>query len=241
MDWRIRHKAVTESSNKDALGGMPGDVFTAEVQTAGRGRLDHKWLSPPGVNLMMSAVVDIADMPPREVATLPLVAGLSVAECVSAIISSHSAGSLCSGVKLKWPNDILVDGRKICGILCERNGDNVIVGIGVNVNQTVFSPEISNRATSIRLETGMELSVEDVRDAVLSDFAENIEKWRKTGFASLLSRIEGFDCLKGCNVTVRRTDDDSEPASGLCGGIRSDGMLDVAGEAISAGEAHVLA
>ena len=108
MDWRIRHSAVTESTNGDALGGKPGDVFTAGMQTAGRGRLDHKWLSPPGENLMMSAVVDVADMPPHEVATLPLVAGLSVAEAVCGIFTSNGADPLCSGVKVKWPNDVLV-------------------------------------------------------------------------------------------------------------------------------------
>ena len=238
MKWRIRHKAATESTNKDALGGMPGDVFTADVQTAGRGRLDHKWLSPPGENLMMSAVVDVADVPPQEVATLPLVAGLSAAEAVWDL-SVGSGGGSSASVKVKWPNDVHVDGLKICGILCERSGDNVIVGMGVNVNQTVFAPEISGRATSVRLVTGKEFRVENVRDAVLDRLSANVERWRRDGFASLHPVLSAFDSLKGRQVTVRRTDDDSAPASGTCGGIRLDGMLDVAGEAISAGEATV--
>jgi BirA family biotin operon repressor/biotin-[acetyl-CoA-carboxylase] ligase len=239
MKWRIWHKAVTESTNKDALGGMPGDVFTAGVQTAGRGRLDHRWLSPPGENLMMSAVVDVADMPPEEVATLPLVAGLSTAEAVQTVLTAQS-GASASDVKVKWPNDVHAGQRKICGILCERNGDNVIVGIGVNVNQTVFAPEISDRATSVRLETGNVLSVEDVRDAVLERLSVNVGSWRRDGFSALLPKLSQFDSLKGRHVTVRRTDDDDNPATGICGGIRPDGMLDVAGEAISAGEAHIL-
>jgi BirA family biotin operon repressor/biotin-[acetyl-CoA-carboxylase] ligase len=149
-------------------------------------------------------------------------------------------GSLCSGVRVKWPNDVHVGGKKICGILCERNGDCVIVGIGVNVNQTVFAPEIADWATSLRMETGVMGDVGKARDAVLSAFAGNIVEWREKGFSSLLSRLTGFDCLKGRLVTVRRTDDDREPASGMCGGIRPDGTLDVAGEAISAGEAHIV-
>lgn len=240
MEWRIRHKNVTESTNKDALGGTPGDVFTAGVQTAGRGRLDHKWLSPPGENLMMSAVVDVADAPPHEVATLPLVAGLSAAEAIQSLF----AGCACVGtssVKVKWPNDVHVEGRKICGILCERNGDSVIVGMGVNVNQTVFAPEISGRATSVRLVAGREFSVDAVRDAVLDRLSANMERWRTEGFAALHAKLSAFDSLKGRQVTVRRTDDDDAPASGICGGIRSDGMLDLAGEAISAGEAHIMA
>lgn len=241
MDWRILHKSVTESTNKDALGGKPGDVFAADMQTAGRGRLDHRWLSAPGENLMMSAVVDVADVPPQEVATLPLIAGLAVAQAVSGVFSGQGNPSKASDVKIKWPNDVLLSGRKICGILCERSGDSVIVGIGVNVNQTAFPPEISQRATSLRLELGFSHDVADVRDGVLDRLSECIERWRQNGFAALLPELSTFDCLKGRRVAVRRTDDDAVPADGLCGGIRPDGMLDVAGEAISAGEAHVIA
>jgi BirA family biotin operon repressor/biotin-[acetyl-CoA-carboxylase] ligase len=241
MDWRITHKSVTESTNKDALGGKPGDVFVADMQTAGRGRLDHRWLSSPGENLMMSTVVDVADVPPHEAVTLPLVAGLAVAQAVSGVFAAHGDGSRAADVKIKWPNDVLIDRRKICGILCERNGDNVIVGIGVNVNQTAFPPEISDRATSVCLELGSMHDVANVRDEVLRRLHECIERWRKDGFAALLPELSAFDCLKGRRVAVRRTDDDGAPAEGMCGGIRSDGMLDVAGEAISAGEAHVLA
>lgn len=236
MAWVIRHKSVTESTNKDALGGTPGDVFVADMQTAGRGRLDHRWLSPPGENLTMSAVVGVAGMPLHEVATLPLVAGLSVAEALCGVFPSAPDRP----VKVKWPNDVHAGGRKICGILCERNGDNVIVGIGVNVNQTVFAPEIADIATSIRLETGSEADVAGVRDAVLSALAGNIAQWRVSGFAPMLDRLSRFDSLKGRHVSVRRTDGDAEPVSGVCGGIRSDGTLDVAGESVSAGEAHVM-
>ena len=241
MDWRITHKSVTESTNKDALGGKPGDVFVADMQTAGRGRLDHRWLSAPGENLMMSAVVDVGDVPPQEVATLPLVAGLAVAQAVCGVFSGHGNESRAADVKIKWPNDVLIGWRKICGILCERSGDNVIVGIGVNVNQTAFPPEISDRATSVRLELDSLHDVANVRDEVLRRLHECIERWRKDGFAALLPELSEFDCLKGRRVAVRRTDDDGSPVDGICGGIRSDGMLDVAGEAISAGEAHVLA
>lgn len=241
VEWRIQHRTVTESTNKDALGGKPGDVFVADMQTAGRGRLDHRWLSSPGENLMMSAVVDVADVSPQEAATLPLVAGLAAAQAVCGIFSGNGGERLSADVKVKWPNDILVGRRKLCGILCERNGDSVIIGIGMNVNQTVFPPEISERATSIRLELCAGQDVGRVRDEVLNRLSECVAQWRQDGFASLQPLLSEFDCLKGRRVAVRRTDDDGAPADGICGGIRSDGMLDVAGEAISAGEAHVLA
>ena len=240
MAWRILHRSVTESTNKDALCGVPGDVFVADMQTAGRGRLDHRWLSSPGENIMMSAVVDVSDMSPQEVVTLPLVAGLAAAKAVGEVFSRSGGNPSPSSVKVKWPNDVLVGGRKICGILCERNGNSVIVGIGVNVNQTVFAPEISDRATSFKVELGSGQDVCQVRETVLNRLSECIARWRQDGFAALLPELSDFDCLRGRRVVVRRTDCDDAPADGICGGIRSDGMLDVAGEAIGAGEAHVM-
>lgn len=240
MNWHIHHKEITESTNKDALGGKPGDVFTASLQTRGKGRLDHKWLSPSGENLMMSAVVDVADIPVQEAATLPLLAGLSVAQAVKSVFEKLAGESVVSDIQVKWPNDVLVAGRKICGILCERNSDAVIIGIGVNVNQLEFDSEISRRATSVRIETGKTSEVDTMRDVVLHRLSENIATWRAGGFASILPDLTRLDCLKGKVISVRRTDDDSSPATGICGGIREDGTLDVGGEGISAGEAHIL-
>ena len=94
MNWRIFHRAATESTNTDARAGMPGDVFTADFQTAGRGRLDHRWESTKGENLMMSAVLDVADLAPERAATLPLVVGLAVADAL------RFAGEM----RLKWPS-----------------------------------------------------------------------------------------------------------------------------------------
>lgn len=241
MDWRIIYKAVTKSTNNDALGGESGDVFVAGMQTAGRGRLDHKWLSPPNENLMMSAVVGVAGVPPHEAATLPLVAGLTVAQTVDELVPRCRKDASADVVEVKWPNDVLINGRKVCGILCERNGDNVIIGIGVNVNQTLFHPDIAARAISLATVIGAKMPVEKVRDTLLRHLSGNIEFWRKEGFLGIFPELSKYDCLKGRHITVRRTDDDANPVSGICGGIRPDGMLDVSGEAISAGEAHIMA
>ena len=240
MTWRIIHKPVTESTNKDALSGVPGDVFAADMQMAGRGRLDHKWLSPPGENLLMSAVIDVAEDPLHEVVTLPLIAGLAVAKAICKMYFSNGDESGCAKVKIKWPNDILVEHRKICGILCERNGDNIIIGIGINVNQSSFASEIADRATSLRLEMGKSHDVEKVRNLVLTSLSDCLSRWKECGFARLLPELSGFDTLKGRKVAVFRTDEDKIPVEGLCGGIRPDGMLDVEGEAIPAGEAHIV-
>lgn len=231
--WNIHHFAETESTNLLAKNGQAGDVFTAEHQSAGRGRLDHKWFSPPGENLMMSAVVDVAGMEPCQVATFPLVAGLAVAEALAEF-----------DVRLKWPNDIVVasdahgEMRKLAGILCELNGERVVAGIGVNVRQTQFAPEIARRATSLRL-LGATASVAEVRDAILASLARLTGEWRIGGFQALLERISRIDALRGRFVAVLRTDDDGDRVCGMCGGIAPDGALAVGSERIYAGEAHV--
>ena len=230
--WTVHRKAVTGSTNADARAGRPGDVFTADFQTAGRGRLDHLWLAPAGVNLTFSAVLDAAALPPAEVATLPLVAGLAVVEAVRPLG--------VAAVSLKWPNDVLAGGRKLAGILCERNGDGVIVGIGLNVNQTAFAPELAARATSLALETGRRFDRTAVLAATLDRLAVLHGRWAAQGFAALHPAFAAVDHLAGRRVTVRQTDDDARPATGLCGGIQADGSLLVGGTRIYAGEAHVL-
>ena len=241
MDFAIHHKRVTASTNADTRAGSHGDVFTADEQTAGRGRLDHRWLSPPGQNLTLSAVIDVSGLSPSEVATLPLVVGLAAATAVDCLIGPREA--LSRGklpVLVKWPNDVLVDGRKIAGILCERHGDNVIAGVGINVNQKVFAPEIALRATSLCQIDGTERPLEMVRRAFLKTLAPFYDNWRQNGFAAIHPLVAVCDALKGKQVSVLQTDADPTPVSGLCGGIQPDGTLLVGDTPVFAGEAHVV-
>ena len=240
--WTIHAKRTTESTNLDARAGRHRDVFTADYQTAGRGRLDHKWLSPEGTNLMMSVVLSVSDLPPDQVATLPLVAGLAVAMALRQFLIPHSSFL----ISLKWPNDVLVGGKKIAGILCERHGDNVIVGIGVNVGQTEFDREIADRATSLRLlveqsehSNNRTIRVTQVRNAVLGQLGKWYGIWREKGFGAVHPEIAALDYLRGRTVSVRQTDDDSAPLTGISNGIMPDGSLDVGGTKVYAGEAHV--
>ena len=229
MNWRIHHKATTLSTNLDARVGAPGDVYVADFQSAGRGRLDHRWLSSPGENLMMSAVVSVAGHAPESVATLPLIVGLAVAK---GLPSDQLP-------ELKWPNDVMVGGRKIAGILCERVDDCVIVGIGVNVNQREFPREISDRATSLGLLAGRDVDVAKVRDLVLASLGEWYGFWLESGFAAAYPEIAAIDWLRGKIVSVIQTDGDPLPINGQSAGILPDGSLDVGGVRVYAGEAHV--
>lgn len=232
MTWRIHHRAVTASTNLDARNGAPGDVFTADEQTAGRGRLDHVWLSPPGENLMFSAVLDVTGLDPSRIATLPLVVGLAVAEAAEGLLGRK--------LSLKWPNDVLADGRKLAGILCERHGETVIAGVGLNVNQRTFAPEIAARATSLILLDGRTRSPRAVLEAVLDALAVRVASWRTGGFDAVLEAFTLRDALKGRFVSVKQTDADAEPVSGVCGGVQADGTLRVGTTDIHAGEAHVM-
>ena len=229
--WTIYHRPVTESTNLDARAGKPGDVFTADEQTAGRGRLDHTWLSQPGKNLMLSLVLDVAGVAPAEVATLPLVVGLAAATAPSLLLLRQTW--------IKWPNDVLICSRKLAGVLCERHGDNVIAGVGINVNQKAFAPEIALRATSLLQIDGQERPLETVRRAFLKTLAPFYDNWRQNGFAAVHPLVAACDVLNGKHVSVLQTDSDPTPVSGLCGGIQGDGTLLVGDTPVFAGEAHV--
>ena len=239
MTWRIHHKAETASTNLDAREGVHGDVFTADYQTAGRGRLDHKWLSPKGANLMMSVVLSAEGLEPEQVATLPLVVGLAVVRALRNRTRHCSTSTSDFDYFLKWPNDVLVNGKKIAGILCERHGDNVIAGIGVNVGQTEFDTEIADHATSLALNGQDARSTVNVRNAVLGQLGKWYGIWRAGGFAAVHPEIAAIDLLRGRMVSVLQADDDSSPVTGVSNGIMSDGSLDVGGTMVYAGEAHV--
>lgn len=251
MKFKVHHKRVTESTNRDARAGSPGDVYTASEQTAGRGRLSHQWFSSPGLNLMMSVVLDVEGLDPVQVSTFPLMVGLAVRDALLRFLPNGAeerrAGQRAKGappprVLLKWPNDVLVDGRKLAGILCERNGEAVIAGIGVNVNQVEFVPEIADRATSLarlRGEGGI-VSVDMVRDAVLEALDRRYQDWRAKGFVAMHADYYAVDALAGKQIAVKQTDDDAEPVRGQCRGVLPDGTLLVADRQIYAGEAHIL-
>jgi BirA family transcriptional regulator, biotin operon repressor / biotin---[acetyl-CoA-carboxylase] ligase len=137
-----------------AAEGMPeGSVFLAEEQTAGRGRGANSWQSPRSTGIYCSVILRPA-LPPSDVLTLSLSAGLAVQAAIREVDARVE-------VDLKWPNDVLIQGKKICGILAEMNAEAtrvryIVIGIGINVNQASFPKELS--ATSLLLTTGSEWS-----------------------------------------------------------------------------------
>jgi BirA family biotin operon repressor/biotin-[acetyl-CoA-carboxylase] ligase len=163
----LHHFYKIGSTNTAAMaaaadGAPEGSVFLAEEQTAGRGRGANSWQSPRSTGIYCSAVVR-PKLPPSEVLILSLAAGLAVRAAIQQVDSRVSAD-------LKWPNDILIGGKKVCGILTEMNAEAtrvryIVVGIGINVNQSSFPKEL--QATSLRLVTGSEWSRVELVAALL--------------------------------------------------------------------------
>jgi BirA family biotin operon repressor/biotin-[acetyl-CoA-carboxylase] ligase len=149
-------------------GAPEGALVIAEHQTAGRGRLGRTWDDAPGQNLLFSLVLR-PSLPPHRLGLITLAGGVAVAEAVAEWTAPVAP-------RIKWPNDVLLGGRKCCGMLLESSlgADGfVVLGIGLNVNQDVFPPPLEERATSLRLETGRLIP----RVALLTAVLARLEHW----------------------------------------------------------------
>lgn len=177
LPWReLRVVGRTSSTNADlveeARRGTPGGlVLVAEEQSAGRGRLDRTWTSPPRSGLTVSVLLR-PDVEPSRWAWLPLLAGLAAAEAVSRLAEVH--------VALKWPNDLVVGERKLAGLLAERVGDAVVVGLGLNVTLGAAERPVPE-ATSLALEGAACTDRDPLLRAVLRRLAERLDAWAATG------------------------------------------------------------
>jgi BirA family transcriptional regulator, biotin operon repressor / biotin---[acetyl-CoA-carboxylase] ligase len=172
--WReIRVTGETGSTNADLLtearaGAAEGLVLVAEAQTAGRGRLDRSWSSPPRAALTVSVLLRPVAVPPAARAWLPLLTGIAVAAALGA-----EAGVTAG---LKWPNDVLAADRKIAGILAEAHGDAVVAGVGLNVTLTRDELPVPT-ATSLLLENATCLDRERLLAAILTELAGRYTAW----------------------------------------------------------------
>jgi BirA family biotin operon repressor/biotin-[acetyl-CoA-carboxylase] ligase len=177
-------------------GAADGTVVVAETQTAGRGRRGRTWVDEPGASLLMSTVVR-PGLAARDLPKLSLAAAVAVGEALRALTGLDA--------RLKWPNDVLTHGRKIAGILLEsRIGAEplVVAGIGINLRQRSFPPEVAGSATSVALESGRDVDPETLLGAVLEAF----DRWRTRlegeGFAPLRERWLALADTIGRTVSV---------------------------------------
>jgi len=201
-----------------AADGAPDrTVVVAESQAAGRGRRGRVWQDEPGASLLTSILLR-PRLAPAQLPTLSLTAGVAVAEALA------SAAGLTA--RLKWPNDVLVEGRKLAGILLESRLSSapaasacvVALGIGINVAQRAFPPELAEHATSVRLAGGGDLD----RDVLLVALLEALDRWRarleSEGFAPVRTRWRSLADTLGRTVSV-------DGVTGVAVDVDDDGAL----------------
>jgi BirA family biotin operon repressor/biotin-[acetyl-CoA-carboxylase] ligase len=221
------HHRLTDSTNQRAKeladrGAPHGTVVTADEQTAGRGRQGRSWVAPPGAGVLMSVVVRDLD---ESGSLLPLATAVAVCEAAEAV-----APVRCS---IKWPNDVWVERRKLCGILVEGRpaAGWAVVGIGLNVRTREFPPELRDIATSLAA-SGADVSVEDTVSALLA----MLDRWLAAPAADVLGAWRARDALRGLEITWAE-------GRGVAAGIDDGGSLlvdtDAGRVALGAGEVHL--
>ncbi len=215
---------VTGSTNTDAAvlgreGARHGTVVVADRQTSGRGRLGRTWESEQGINLYMSALLR-PRLTPAEAPQLSLIAGVAV----SSALEQRGLAA-----RIKWPNDVVVGKRKVCGVLTEIDAETdrvsfVVVGIGVNINsrESDFPEELRPRATSFLIETGSRLSRAAFLSELLAELERVYEAFEAEGFAAVRSEWEQRSDMAGRKVAI---DGAGRRVEGVCRGIGHDGSL----------------
>ena len=217
-------------------GAPEGTLALAEFQSAGRGRLGRSWEVPEGTSVMMSILLR-PKFEPQYAPMLTLVMGMAVAKAVK---------KFGFDVSIKWPNDVVVSHKKICGILTEmgvRDGkiDYAVIGVGINVNIKEFPEEMADKATSLYLESGREFDRSQIPGLVMEAFEEYYEKFAATCDLSGLKE-EYESILANYNQPVRVLA--KEPYEGVARGITDGGELlvektDGTIATVSAGEVSV--
>jgi BirA family transcriptional regulator, biotin operon repressor / biotin---[acetyl-CoA-carboxylase] ligase len=233
FDSHLHHYYKIGSTNVTAMsaaaeGAPEGSVFLAEEQTAGHGRGAHAWHSAQSAGIYCSVVLRPV-LPPSEVLVLSLAAGLAVAEAICQMDSRVQ-------IDLKWPNDVLIGGEKVCGILTEMNAEitqvrYIVVGIGINVNHASFPDELGGLATSLRLQTGSEWSRVELAAALLKSLHREYRQFLEEADAkkSILRRFtERSSWVSGKMVRVGDGASGFEHAfEGITEGIDERGFLRV--------------
>lgn len=178
-------------ANSDA---PEGSVFIAEVQTHGKGSRGRGWVSPRGTGIWHTILLK-PDISPLEVSQITLVAGLAVCKAIG--LNSM----------IKWPNDIVIGGKKVCGILTEMSAEMdmvnyVVCGIGINVNTESFDKEIEHRATSMYIESGVKYRRDEIIARLMNEFEYYYKKFLNDGLNAILDEYKEYCVTIGRDVSV---------------------------------------
>lgn len=227
MGREVYYFDETSSTNIDAKrfaeeGAPHGAVVVADMQKSGRGRRGKTWESPSGSAIYMTILLK-PDFPPEKAPMLTLVMALSVADAITEMTGLESG--------IKWPNDIVVNGKKVCGILTEMNVEPdfiqyVVIGVGINVNNgsaEEFPEEIRQTATSLKIESGVQVSRAALVSHVLAQFEKNYDTFVRTlDFSVLMNDYDKH--LLNLNREVKVLDPKGE-YTGIARGINRTGEL----------------
>ena len=212
----IRTVAETGSTNADMIalarsGAEEGLWLRAERQTQGRGRHGRAWSSPSG-NLYASTIVRLRPSDPPA-PTLALVAAVALEECVAAYLQRD-------GLLLKWPNDLLLDGAKLSGILLERADGAVVIGMGVNL---ATHPDLAERRTTSLAAQGIAADPADFTETLAGAFARWLGRWRGEGLGPI--RARWLDHAHPVGTALSATLPEGGTVDGLFDGLDRDGAL----------------
>ena len=199
----VRYFPVIDSTNTAArrLGeenAPEGILVIADEQTAGKGRRGRSWATPPGTDIAMSVLLR-PQLPPDRISMVTLVMGLAVTEAVRSLYGLEAG--------IKWPNDVVIGGKKLTGILTEMSAElqmvhYIVIGTGINTNSVSFPEELADKATSLRLELGHEICRAELVAAVMKSFEEAYELFLRGQDLSLL--MERYNALLlNCGRGVR--------------------------------------
>ncbi|MCS7025743.1 MAG: biotin--[acetyl-CoA-carboxylase] ligase [Bryobacteraceae bacterium] len=210
---------MNDAARLAALGAASGTVVGAERQTAGQGRHGRSWYSEAGLGLYFSVILRIA-LPADELPVATLALGLAAAECITQLTGL--------AVDLRWPNDVLVGERKVCGILIQQQQENLICGLGLNVNHTAFPEELASIATSLRLETGREFAFEPLFIDLILSIDRHLEILTTQGKEAILRLFtQASSYVVGRRVVI----DQGETAlRGTTAGLDENGFLILQGD-----------
>ena len=227
--WRVKVISETTSTQSEIINNFSplqhGNLLIAEFQNNGRGRLDRKFIAPPMRALLFSTFIK----PERAISEwgwLPLIIGVSVAKALSELTGKEFL--------TKWPNDVLYEGKKVSGILCESNYGGVIAGIGINVNFEKSELPVKN-AWAINLIIGKEIERELVLAAVLCEISKNLRIWGESGINSLAEIYLKYSATIGKEVRVELSNGNTISATAI--GLSEFGELKLSnGSAVSIGD-----
>jgi len=227
---------VTESTNAAALeagrqGAAPGTVIVAEAQTAGRGRLKRSWLSPPGMGLYFTIILR-PELAPEQLPKITLAAGVAVCKAVE---TEHALRP-----QIKWPNDLVLDGRKFGGILAETETMHnmspgqqplVVVGVGLNLfpPEAGFPAELKKRATALSLYAVRKISPEMLLDACVVSIEEAVRRLEKGDFPEILREWMARDAIRDKILTW--VTPGGQKVTGVSLGPDADGILRIRDQA----------